>query len=274
MHSRELAELAALVAIHSPALLAGQEQIPEQCIQQYWTASKCRLERWSRLLRKLHAATTEPQLPATLAWPRVRPVAEEILTSELLTRVWTAMAVAYDAALGCDELTPVARNIFTGHLDARNKLLTLMADGRVIALPEGVKLNHLRRRCERWTDMLLAHLSRYIDIREFACDIERARDFAEDLDYDSHAESVHAEHRLTCQLVLASLRASFAEGLDDGSPNADVNRRIGSAVLAAFRDEIADSTGLVKSAWLERISRTASDAEGMIEELVRLDRGL
>jgi len=270
MHSRELAELAALVAIHSPALIAEQGQISEQCIQQYWTASKCRLERWGRLLRKLHAAATEPQLPATLAWPRVRPVAEEILASELLTRVWTALAVAYDAALGCDELTPIARNIFTGHLDARNKLLTLMADGRVISLPEAVKLNHLRRRCERWTDMLLAHLSNYTDIREFACDFDRARDFAEDLDH----ESVHAEHRLTCQLVLGSLRASFADGLDNGSPNADVNRRIGSAVLAAFREEIADSTGLVKSAWLERISRTASDTEVMLEELVRLDRGL
>ncbi len=275
MHSRELAELAALVAIHSSALIAEQGQIPKQCIQQYWTASKCRLERWGRLLRKLHAAATEPHLPGTLAWPRVRPVAEEILTSELLTRVWTATAVAYDAAVGSDELTPVARNIFTGHLDARNKLLALMADGRVIALPEAVKLNHLRRRCERWTDMLLAHLSNYTDIREFACELDRARDFAEDLDYDSvHAESAHAEHRLTCQLVLSSLRASFADGLDDGSPNADVNRRIGSAVLAALREEIADSTGLVKSAWLERISRTASDAEGMIEELVRLDRGL
>jgi hypothetical protein len=30
--------------------------------------------------------------------------------------------------------------------------------------------------------------------------------------------------------------------------------------------------GLVKSLWLERISQTASDTEGMIEELIDLDR--
>ena len=48
---------------------------------------------------------------------------------------------------------------------------------------------------------------------------------------------------------------------------------VASAVLGAFRDDQFDSTGLVKSLWLERITRTASDTEVMIEELMRLDAG-
>lgn len=270
MHSRELAELAAIVAVHAPILIDGRGHIPPECSQQYWAASKCRLDRWGRLLRKLQAATGEPELPATLSWPRVRPILEEILATELLTRVWMAMSLASDAAYGWEELTPVARSVFTGHLDARAKLLALMADGRVIALPEGVQLNHLRRRCERWTDMLLAHFSRHMDIGPFAFEGDRARDFADDLEH----ESAHTNQQFTSQLVLASLRASFAYGLADRSPNVDLNRRIGSAVLTAFREEIADSTGLVESAWLDRITRTANDAEIMLDELVRLDRGL
>ena len=71
--------------------------------------------------------------------------------------------------------------------------------------------------------------------------------------------------------MLTSLRASFAEGLAERSVNADLNRRISSALLAAFREEITDSAGLVKSLWLERMSQTATDTEGMIEELIRLD---
>jgi hypothetical protein len=268
MHCRELAELAALIAVHAPILIEGRNGIPLECNQEYWVASKCRLDRWGRLLRKLKAAAVEIQPSATLAWPRVRPVLEEILVSELLTRMWTAIAVAYDALSGSDELAPVARNVFTSHLDARAKLLMLIADGRVIALPEGVYLNHLRRRCERWTDMLLGHFSRHIDISAFAFEVDRARDFADDLDH----ESAHAEQRFTCQLILASLRASFAYGLAENSASADLNRRIGYAVLTAFREEIADSTGLVKSLWLDRITRTTSDTELMIEELVRLDR--
>ncbi len=115
--------------------------------------------------------------------------------------------------------------------------------------------------------MLLAHLGGVIEIDEFAFEPERARDFAEDLDH----EAAQAERRFTCQLVVASLRASLAEGLSERSPNSDLNRRIGSAILGAFREEITDSTGLVKSLWLERLSRTASDTEGMVEELLRLD---
>jgi hypothetical protein len=151
MHARDLAELAALVAVESPALVTAGAQVPYSVIEPYWTASKCRLDRWGRLLRQLTAAAGQPPLPATLSWPRVRPVLEEILASELLTRLWTAAAAAYDAARNDQELSPVARNIFGGHLDARRRLLALLADGRVIQLPEAVKLNHLRRRVERAT---------------------------------------------------------------------------------------------------------------------------
>ena len=267
MHARELAELAALVAVHSPAIIHGSGRVPHSVSEQYWAASKCRLDRWGRLLRQLTASTDQPLRPATLAWPRIRPVLEEILATEILTRLWTATATAYDAAHSDQDLEPVARNIFAGHLDARRRLLTLLADGRVIALPEAVKLNHLRRRVERWTDMLLAHLADTIAIDEFAFEPDRAHDFAEDLDH----QSTRAERRFTCQLMLTSLRASFAEGLAERSVNADLNRRISSALLAAFREEITDSAGLVKSLWLERMSQTATDTEGMIEELIRLD---
>jgi hypothetical protein len=194
-------------------------------------------------------------------------VLEEIFVTELLTRLWTATASACDAARNNQDLEPVARNILSGHLDARRRLLSLLADGRVIELPQTVQLNHLRRRVERWTDMLLAHLSGTIEIDEFAFEPDRARDFADDLDH----EAAQADRRFTCQLVLVSVRASFADGLAERSPNSDLNLRIGSAILGAFREEITDSTGLVKSLWLERLSRTATDTEGLVEELLRLD---
>jgi len=72
--------------------------------------------------------------------------------------------------------------------------------------------------------------------------------------------------------VLASLRASFAQGLTERAASGDLNRRIGSALLGAIREEGADPASLVKSLWVERMSRMASEAEGMVEELVRMDR--
>ena len=53
MHVRDLVELAALVAVHSPVLIHGGGRVPKASIEDYWTASRCRLDRWTRLLRRL-----------------------------------------------------------------------------------------------------------------------------------------------------------------------------------------------------------------------------
>jgi hypothetical protein len=45
-------------------------------------------------------------------------------------------------------------------------------------------------------------------------------------------------------------------------------------VLDLFGDQITESIGLAKPLWLQRIYRTANDAQEMIDELVRLDLGL
>jgi hypothetical protein len=106
--------------------------------------------------------------------------------------------------------------------------------------------------------MLLAHLAETVAIEEFAFELDRARDFADDLDRGA----AQAERRFTCQLVLASIRASFAAGLNERSPNIDLNRRIGSAILAAFREELFDTTGS------KRLAERIMDGQrygGMIE---------
>jgi hypothetical protein len=267
MHVRELAELAALTAIHARSIVQHAGGVPHATSEQYWAASKCRLDRWFRILKALGTAAEQPPLPAALAWSRVRPVLEEILASELLTRIWTATAAAYDEARGDQDLEPVARNIYSGHLDARRRLLALLSDGRALDRVQIQSLDQLRRRVERWGDMLLAHLADLTDIKDFAFEPDRASDFADDLD----REAAQSQRHFTCQLVLSSLRASFATGLAERSPNNDLNRKIGGAILSAMREELGDSTGLVKSLWLERISRTASDTETMIDELLRLD---
>ena len=270
MHARDLAELAAIVAVEAPGLIRRGARVPPRATEEYWAASKCRLDRWGRLLRQLAASAGEVEVPATLSWPRVEPVIEEVLASELLARLWAATACAYDVAHGDDELAPVAQNILMGHFESRLRVLTLLADSRVVSQLAAIRLNELRRRVERWNDMLLGHLAGLIDIEPFAFDPARARDFANDLDH----ESAHSDPRFTSQLVLASLRASFAEGLSARSPNADLNRRIASAVSSAVQSSNCESTGLVKSLWLERLTSTASEAEFMIEELVRLDRSV
>ena len=49
MHAaRNLVELAGLVAAHEPVLIQSDRPIPAGSIEQYWTSSKVRLDRWWR----------------------------------------------------------------------------------------------------------------------------------------------------------------------------------------------------------------------------------
>jgi len=152
MHARELVELAGWVSAHGPALVEGPRQIPADGIERYWTGSKVRLDRWARSLKRAadagHAARSE-----------TCGVLEEILTGEMLTRVWAAVARAYDRRRGTDDAEPVARSVLIGHVEARHRGLTLLAAGSCVPNADAIKLNNLRRRAERWTDVLVGRLA-------------------------------------------------------------------------------------------------------------------
>jgi hypothetical protein len=145
--------------------------------------------------------------------------------------------------------------------------MSLMVYGEGFGVNDLVALNRLRRRTERWTDVLVGAVLLEHGVAEFAFDAERARHFAREL---HHSKSTPG-HPFQWQLMIASLRAAFEKPLFGASPNPDLNRRIASSVLSCLRQELSDSTTLPKSLWLERLSVTASDTQTMIEQLLALD---
>jgi len=268
MHAREMVELAAIVSAHGPVLIRRTGQLSPAAMEEYWTASKCRLDRWSRSLKSF--ASELPSAPdwwRQAQWPAVRGVIEEILTGEALARVWAAVLCAYDRQHGTAEAEPIARSVLIGHLEARHRVLTLLVRGPGINSEAAVKLNVLRRRTERWTDLLVGYLLGTADVSEMAINPERARDFAEDLRYQSDLPG----GRHAWPLVLASLRAAFKQGLAPVSPNADLNNRIATSILACFQAELFDSFGLFRSLWLDRLMHTTDDAEGLIEQYLHAE---
>jgi hypothetical protein len=267
MHARELVELAAVVSTHGPLLIRQTQRISQSSIDQYWTASKSRLDRWGRALKQLgtEAAVAGPSHSGESS--DACGLLEEILSGEVLTRVWTAVACAFDRLQQTDQVESVARSVLIGHLEARHRVLTLLVRGPGIDAEEAVKLNRLRRRTERWTDMLLGYLMTVYDVREFAIDPQRAKDFSEDLSFQNQMPG----GRHAWSLIQASLQAAFGQGLSPTSPNADLNRRIATSILSCFQPELFDGTGLPRSAWLARIANTTTDAVGMIDQLLALE---
>jgi hypothetical protein len=269
MHSRELVELAAILSAQGPVLVRQTRGLPPKALQQYWTASKCRLDRWARNLKSFTSDTAGPPgsgkpTAARAQWPFMRSVLEEILTGEVLTRVWTAVLCLCDRRQGTQEAENIARSIMIGHLEARHRVLMLLVRGPGVDAEAAVKLNHLRRRTERWTDLLVGYLAGMGDVGEFAFDQDRARDFAQDLSEQGKLPGGHQ----AWPLILASLRAGFQQGLAPASPNEDLNAAIASAILSCLNPDLFDATGLFRSLWLARLTSVANDVQGMIDNLL------
>ncbi|MFZ1936949.1 MAG: hypothetical protein WCB27_22630 [Thermoguttaceae bacterium] len=262
MHARELIELAALVSAQGPVLVRSDHRIPAGGIERYWTTSKIRIDRWARSLKDLALQADARQRERK--WPETRGVLEEILTGEILTRVWAAVLCAYDRSRGSDEAEPVARSVMIGHSEARHRVLKLVSHVTGIDARWAVRLNRLRRHAERWTDLLVGRLADIQAVGEFAVDAKRAMDFAEDAPSRQGFEA----SRLAWPLLLAALRKAFQRELGPISPNADLNAGIAASVLSCFPSEPLDSSGLFRSLWLLRITSVAEEATRMIEALL------
>jgi hypothetical protein len=266
MHAAELVELAALLAANSAPLLTADVRLAPRNLEEYWTASKCRLDRWYRTLHDFRTQMEEArQRPSAAQWKRLRPVAEEILSGEVLARVWGAMVAAADRIAGIDAGESIARSVHVGHMEARNRALSLVLSGRGIEPSQALVLNRLRRRAERWTDLLVGYVAQHHPVSGFAPDPERALDFADDLRRQRDSEG----GRHAWPLTLAALRAGIGKGFAAVSPNADLNTRIAGSILAALPQGAFDGVGLMQSLWMVRLSTAVADTEGMVADLLR-----
>lgn len=263
MNSRQLIETGARVALHAAGWLDGGQPVPRPSLHEYWSASKCRLQRWLSTLQDFSARITASSQGEIAGWEMVGPHVEEVLASELLTRTWAAAAKAYDECRGETEVAPVAHSALAGHLEARNRVLHLISFGQQFAVPHALRLNDLRQKVERWCDMLLSHVALRTDVESLAFDASRCRDFADDLRDGRHNDGLARE------LTLTSLTHSFRYALSDEAPNADLNEQIAGSVASCMGHNRPETAiPVTDSAWLARLQRKADETQGWIEELL------
>lgn len=275
MTSGELIELAAFVSAKAPLLIDCGQGLRPDAIARYWSAAKCRQQRWALALKQVSVSLGEPQsnpqttgtsVPCPAHRRAVAPftLLREIFESEVLTRVWTAVMALRDRRHKISDAEPVARNVFMGHLETRHRALKLLVSGPGVNSEEAVDLNRLRRRAERWNDLLIGNLLSHGDPSlEFAFDADLAAEFGGD--FQLHA--FPSQRRMAWSIVMASLKSGLAAGVRPASPNEDLNQQIGAAVLGCFGDDAFDSLGLPRSLWAVRMMHSADSAHGLIEQI-------
>lgn len=267
MRCAELIELSALIAVNAQSFLQGRDRMSESSVSQYWSVSRGRFDRWAKALRTDLNRLQSRVEKTPVVWRHARPVLEEILTGEMLTRIWTAVACQHDRRCGSSCVSPVVQSVFLGHLEARNRALNFMFHAQEYDANAVSDINRVRNRSERWTDMLLAYLTPLCDVAKVAFERKRVVDFAEDVRDLFH----RANAAQSWELLRVALKNSFADCLAPVAPNGDLNSQIATSILAGFRPETFDSTGCLGSLWMERLEYTTADAEALIEELLAVD---
>ena len=97
MHAHDLLGMATVLAWHGPSLIELPRPLPERALEDYWTASKCRLDRWGHELRLIRDEVSPLFGAPPLDWRSVSALCDEILTGEIVTRLWTGLLRLHDA---------------------------------------------------------------------------------------------------------------------------------------------------------------------------------
>ena len=258
MQAIELVQLAAMVATHGRVIVQSRVRFPDAALELYWTASKCRQERWSRTLKNLSSMTaTAPS--SALFCPDDERILDEVLTSEILVRVWAAICRANDRELGADDASPVAASVLAGHLDARHRVLNAMLYGYGLGMEQAVALNRRRLRSERWTDMLLA-MMQLSDIADFGFEHLRIMEWSRAIRNDRQRLGPAAINSLTrTTLATAELKTSPRP-----TENADLNRKIACSILGCLPISIFDSLGTPHSPLQLSLYQGVADCRGQL----------
>jgi hypothetical protein len=269
MHATQLVELAVFLATDAPAFTLCDAPFSTTSLHQYWTASKHRHDAWAKAFRSEPVGKTDDGAvsEASPNEPSLRGVIEEILLSEVLTRVWTATAALHDAHHDHDAVLPIARSIFLGHQEARRDALRAILSGQHLQPREVRRLNILRQKCERWTDLLLAHAGYDDDHAGVAFDLQRLADFNDEIVHDACS----GVSETAISITKSSLRIALRRGVLPHAVSPTLNRQIAGGILASLPGHVVDSTGEFQSLWQIRIEHTAADTLELVDELLALE---
>ncbi len=251
MNLRNIAELSALVAVRSGHIIQTAEPFPDEMLTNYLQHARD-LDRFWRTGLEL-ASHDNPETPSRNE--EIELILSEILVSEILSRVWTAVVCVTESRSNLVCAEPIVRHVHVAMLECRYRALKIVVDGTALPLGILTRVDRLRRKCERWSDLLIGHIGSRYDVFEFAVDIGRAEEFSRDF-VSGHRHDVQA----LWTLVMSSLKQTFPR--QEVGPNRQTaHRGILSTILNVFPRSAFDSQGRFKSPLRQQVESFApSDA--------------
>ncbi len=269
MHSVLIADIAALVSQHGPAILYRRDTIPPEAVTQYWASSRTRFELWHQTISRYRDAEQSGNSMTLKRWWRDHIVVlEEVFVSEILTRVLAALAAGLDDASESDEISPVTHAVYLTHLEARNRVQQMMLFGRGNSVQDAVRLNRLRQGVERWTDAMIGRMTvqNPSTVRYAICQ-QRATEYAQESRTYGHGPA----RDTASWLMNAAMHDMLRRRTSALAALPEANRNVVQSVLLMLRPDLFDSVGTLKSLWLHRLQIDTDRTDRVLDELSGID---
>lgn len=207
-----LVEFIGSLSRHAEQLAHHGQDFPSSALELFRSASRqqsqAAIKRLRELDRHLSDMGHEEELAEEL-WEQAYDDCHEILTAEMLGRVWGAILEASHHVSGQLTTKCIARHVLLQHLEVRHHLLSFMNRWCERAYLQIAEIDGLRRKMERWTDILLGSLLQDYPLQDYAFDSERAADFTF---AGMVAKSPQkGETSWARQMVLSGLKRAFKE---------------------------------------------------------------
>lgn len=265
MHSVHLIDLAAVVSEHGPTILYGRNTLAPEALTQYWTATHTCFGLWHQAMgRYSRAEKTEHQHAIDEWWSDHTALMEEILVSELLTRVVAALGAGMDEGSAEEEISPVTHAILLNHLEASNRVHQIILKARGTAAMRAERLNRVRQGIESWTDVLIGRMSvRNSAPIQYAINSQRATEYAEEASQQGHGVT----RKTSNALMNISMRDMIYQRMSSEPALPAANREVSRSVMLMLRPELFDSVGALKSLWVHRLEKSADQTDRMLDEL-------
>jgi len=243
--------------------------IPAEAMTSYWSACRHRFDLWHHALgryREMEANGAGASLREW--WQDHTPMLEEVLVTEMLTRVYAALGAALDRECEANAIKPVVHAVHLTHIEARNRVLNLMVYGKGSSVDEAVRLNRLRTEVERWIDVLLgAMAAEFPEPLDYAINQRRAAAHAN----DARSLPRGAPRDTANWLTAVTMRDSLLRRSCSTVALPAANRQVNQSVMLCLRPDLFDSVGLMKSLWLHRMETGADQADRALSEMAAND---
>lgn len=196
-----VADLAFVASLAGPTVARISNWPTARGLESFWECVRQLRLGWQR---RLFESTGAGQWPSELI--------AEILVAELPIRVWATVLLCGREATHRDDLHQIVKHAVSGLEPVRRRVYQLLMDAPDPADRHFRAIEGLRRRCDRWLDLLAGPAALSGDVWDFVSDPRRARDFGEEALGDDESPTSAAVEKL----ATAGLRMAFMTELPGG----------------------------------------------------------